>query len=152
MQQSTLIQYVPQTIHFNFDFLKLLNKLYKMNQVNKKHHLIYSYNGKSLFVKYGWKQYYKMAVLHFFLVIPLKYIFYSLWPQHNQGGGGTVPPPLAHRECDSLYNSYVFATYICIQAFGLNFDLSQAFKQNGCRKPMESNRNCPFKKLLFNYL
>ena len=33
------------------NFLKLLNKLYKMNKVNKKHHLIYNYNGKSSFVK-----------------------------------------------------------------------------------------------------
>ena len=32
-----LIQYVPQTIHL---FLKLLNILYKMNQVNKKHYFI----------------------------------------------------------------------------------------------------------------
>ena len=31
------------SIYFNFEFLRLLNKLHKMNYVNKKHHLIYSY-------------------------------------------------------------------------------------------------------------
>jgi len=35
------------------NFVKLFNKLYNELEVNKKHHLIYSYNGKSSFVK--WK-------------------------------------------------------------------------------------------------
>ena len=44
------------------NFLKLLNKLYKMNQANKKHHLIYSYLdldktgwGRELWLGYTWE-------------------------------------------------------------------------------------------------
>ena len=47
---AVLIQYVPQTIHFNFEFFKQLNKLY--NELGEQK-TSFDYNGKSSFVK--WK-------------------------------------------------------------------------------------------------